>query len=275
VASDPIVGPCVYKRQRPEHRQPMSGALVGYVFSAAVRDRLMIVLLAALVLGASLSLFLGGSALIEKTQFSRVFAAGGLRMTGLACLVLFVISHIRRSFETRDVDYLLSRPVGRVSFILSHAAAFSLLAVLVALGVCVAVWSAAPTAPDRVLALWFVSLTAEYVMMADAALFFAMVLPGVASGTMASLGLYVLARLMGQLLGIAASDLSFPGSGALTILLNVISVVIPRLDLMAQSSWLVYGLDPTVGFGFVLLQAAVFSFLVVCAAAVDLVRRQF
>lgn len=235
----------------------------------------MLVLIAALVLGASLSLFLGGAALIEKSEFSRVFAAGGLRITGLICLVLFVVSHVRRSFETRDVDYLLSRPVGRVSFILSHAAAFSLLGVLIAASVALAVWSTSHATPDKAFALWGLSLAAEYVMMANAALFFAMVLPGVASGAMAAFGLYVLARLMGQLLGIAAAGLSFPGAGPLTILLKVISILVPRLDLMAQSSWLVYGLDPSTGFGFVLLQMAVFSALVVCAAAVDLVRRQF
>ena len=207
-------------------------------------------------------------------------ALTGLRLPDTEIVPLFArlsAAEQHRIFEPHKNRHIgLGRVVPLRAFMTTIAQhAESLRAHLPELRSSLAVWSAAPSSPDRALALWFVSLTAEYVMMANAALFFAMVLPGVASGTMATLGLYVLARLMGQLLGIAASDLSFPGAALLSILLNVISVVIPRLDLMAQSSWLVYGLDPTVGFGFVLLQAAVFSFLVVCAAAVDLVRRQF
>lgn len=253
----------------------MSIALVRYVLSAALRDRLIVVLFLALVLGSSLSLFLGGSALIEKSQFSQVFAAGGLRITGAVCLVLFVVSYVRRSFESRDVDYLLSRPIGRVTFILSHAAAFSFLALLIAFLVGVSVLCAAPQMPEKAHFLWTFSLAAEYVMMANVALFFGMVLPGVASGAMASLGLYVLARLIGQLLGIVASGISFPGAVVLSFFMKLISVLVPRLDLMAQSSWLVYGLDPSVTFSFVLFQTVIFSALVVMAATIDLVRRQF
>lgn len=253
----------------------MSGALFRYVLFAALRDRLILVLLLALVLAASLSLFLGGAALMEKSQFSQVFAAGGLRIVGAVCLVLFVVSYVRRSFESRDVDYLLSRPIGRVAFILSHAGAFSLIAVLVSFFVGLAVLCAAPMIPGKALFLWVFSLAAEYIMMVNVALFFGMVLSGVASGAMASLGLYVLARLIGQLLGIAASGIVFPGSVALSFLMKLISVLIPRLDLMSQSSWLVYGLDPSVGFSFVIIQTLVFSALVIMAATVDLVRRQF
>jgi hypothetical protein len=58
-------------------------------------------------------------------------------------------------------------------------------------------------------------------------------------------------------------------------LLQVISSVMPRLDLMAQTSWLVY--DGTVPEHLVpiLVQGTVFLVLVVLASLIDLVRRQF
>lgn len=245
-----------------------------YVLTAAMRDRLILVLVLSLTAGASLSLFLGSAALTEKSQFVQVFAASGLRLVGLLGLVLFVIAHIRRSFETRDVDYLLSRPVGRVGFIAAHAAAFSILALAVAATVSFAVIAIVPKL-GQAQALWAFSLAIEYIVMANTALFFAMVLPGVASGAMATLGLYVLGRLMGQLLGIAASEHLFPGAAFVSDIMNLISVFVPRLDLMAQSFWLVYGADGTAGFGFALLQGMVFSALIVLAACVDLVRRKF
>lgn len=255
----------------------MSLPLVRYVLTAALRDRLIVVLVLSLVVGASLSLFLGSAALTEKTQFVRVFAASGLRLAGLLCLVLFVVSYVRRSFEARDIDYLLSRPIGRVRFILSLSAAFSLLAVIVAAAVSGAALSLA--AKGRGVGegemLWAVSLAVEYVTMANAAFFFSMVLSGVASSAMAAAGLYVLARLMGQILGIVTTGASLPGAAILSSVMQIISIFVPRLDLMAQSAWIVYGPDGTAGLGFVLAQGLVFSALVVLAACVDLVRRKF
>lgn len=248
--------------------------LVRYVMVAALRDRLILVLVLSLIAGASLSVFLGSAALTEKIQFVQVFASSGLRLAGLLCLSLFVISYIRRAFETRDIDYLLSRPVGRVCFVFSHATAFSILAIIVAGAVCAAVLGAGMRLESGQ-GLWALSLVIEYIIMANAAFFFAMVLPGVASGAMATTGLYVLARLMGQLLGIASAGLNVPGATLFSALLKVISVFVPRLDLMAQSAWLVYGPDDTAGFVFMLGQGAVFTMLIILATCVDLVRRKF
>lgn len=253
----------------------MSWPLVRYVLTAALRDRLILVCVLSLVVGASLSLFLGSAALTEKAQFVQVFAASGLRLAGLLCLVLFVISYIRRSFETRDIDYLLSRPLGRVTFMISHAVAFSVLALCVATAVSLAVIGAVPRTFGEGQVLWGVSLGIEYIVIANTAFFFSMVLPGVPSGAMAVTGLYVLARLIGQLLGIAAAYPDMPGAAFFSGIMNLISIFIPRLDLMAQSAWLVYGVDKTIGFGFVFGQGAVFTILVVLAASVDLIRRKF
>lgn len=253
----------------------MSWPLVRYVLTAALRDRLILVCVLSLVIGASLSLFLGSAALTEKAQFVQVFAASGLRLAGLLCLVLFVVAYIRRSFETRDIDYLLSRPLGRMTFMISHALAFSLLAVIVAAAVSFAALGIVPKSFGAGHILWAASLAVEYVIMANTAFFFAMVLPGVASGAMAVTGLYVLARLMGELLGIAAAHPDLPGAAFFSGVMNLVSMFIPRLDLMAQSVWLVYGPDGTAGLGFALGQGVVFTALVVLAACVDLVRRKF
>ena len=58
-------------------------------------------------------------------------------------------------------------------------------------------------------------------------------------------------------------------------IMQVISMVLPRLDLMAQTSWLIYG--PTTGhdFGLIMIQGAAFTAMVVLAALLDLARRQF
>ena len=180
----------------------LSIPLTRYVLTAAIRDRLIPVLLLVMIVGTCVSVFLGSAAIIEANKFAMVFTAGSVRFIGVLGLVLFVVFFVRRSFENKDVEYLLSRPISRVSFILSHALAFSLLAVVMAV---VATFAVATLMPHFHLTsggfLW-VSLLVEFVIMVNAALFFSMVLPSATTGVLATLGLYVLARMMGELLGI-------------------------------------------------------------------------
>ncbi len=255
---------------------PVSWPLVRYVLTAALRDRLVVSLLGMVAVGASIGVFLGSSAVIEANQFALVFASGGLRLAGVAGLVLFVVFYVRRAFDSRDVDFLLSRPVSRVSFIGSHAAAFSLMAVVMAAVIVCAILLAAPRATESAgLLLWGLSLTVELVIMANAALFFSMVLPSAVSGTLATFGLYVLARLMGDILGILHEGVMMPGFDILSLAMKTVSLIVPRLDLMAQTSWLVYGPGVDVDVWFILAQGGAYTFLLVMAALVDMLRRQF
>ncbi len=248
--------------------------LVRYVLTAAMRDRLIPSLLLVMAVGASISVVMGSAAIVESGQFAVVFAAGSLRFIGVLGLILFVVFHVRRSFETKDVEYLLSRPVGRTSFILSHATAFGLLAIAMAVAVSLVVTAMTPHALYGTVALWGFSLMAEFVVMVSAALFFSMVLPSATAGVLATLGLYTLARLMGELLGIAHHDVPTQLMKMLGIALEGVSVIVPRLDLMAQTSWIVYG-RADIGFGFIAAQAGVYTAFILAAATVDLNRKQF
>lgn len=84
---------------------------------------------------------------------------------------------------------------------------------------------------------------------------------------------YVLSRMIGQILG-TAEESSLPLQDAMNTLVQIISIVTPRLDLMGQTSWLVYG-APDLTFGFIGLQGVLFSGLFILGACIDLFRRQF
>jgi len=227
-----------------------------------------------LVVGTSLAVFLGSAAIAEKQQFAMVFAGAGLRLAGVLGLVLFTVFFIRRSFDARDVDFILSRPVSRVEFLLSYAAGLSLLALGMAAAqtLCLYIIGGNLFGPSHI--SWAVSLAFENIVMVNAALFFSMILSSAATAATATAGFYILARLMGQLLGIIDST----GKGTviynlMEYILQAISAVMPRLDLMAQTSWLIYG--QSVEISSILLQAAIFTILIITAALIDLVRRQF
>ncbi len=255
----------------------MNIALIRYVLTASIRDRLLLSMLLVLVLGACLSLFLGSSAIIEQDRFTLVFAAGGLRIACALGLVLFIVFFMRRSFESRDVEFVLSRPVGRIAFVSAYAAAFSLIALVLAFASFAVVYAISPHLYSDGHMLWAFSLGVEYIIMANIALFFAMMLSSAATATMATLGFYILARMMGQILGINDSTkLNEAGFKILEYAVEGVSILIPRLDLFAQTSWLVYGAPETgIGYGFIALQGAFFVALVLTGALLDLVRREF
>ncbi len=254
----------------------MSWPLVRYVLTAAIRDRLVMAVIIALILSASLSVFLGSAAITEKTSFAVVFAGSGLRLAGVLGLVLFTVFFIRRSFDARDVEFLLSRPVSRVEFLLSYAAGLSVLALgmTLAQGLCLYILN--PQAFSAGHIAWIVSMAAENVIMANTALFFAMILSSAATAAMAVTGFYVLARLMGQMLGIIDSTGQYKlVYQVMEYIIQGISAVMPRLDLMGQTSWLIYDFGAPENLGAILTQGAVFAVMIVLASLIDLVRRQF
>lgn len=252
----------------------MSVPLIQYVLIAALRDKMVMSLILILMLGSSLAVFLGSAAITESDQFTAVFAAGGLRICSVLSLVLFTVSFVRRSFDSKDIEFLLSRPINRLSILFSYACAFSFLAVLMSCAVCFAVYAVSPHMFNNGYLLWGLSIVVENVIMVNTALFFSMYLSSSATASLVTFAVYVLGRMMGQLLGIVDSTL-VEGTGLYAMALQVVSVITPRLDLMGQTSWLLYGVGDNIGFIEVLLQGLLFSFLVLLAACLDFVRRQF
>jgi hypothetical protein len=252
-----------------------SWPLITHALKAAIRDKMILALVLALAVSSSLSVFMGSVAVIEQDQFSIVFAASGIRLAVVFGLILFVVFYIRRSFDAKDIEFLLCRPLTRFQFLLSYALSFILLALImtVAQGVCLYVLGANIFAEGQL--LWLASIAAENIIMVGVALFFSMIMSSAATASMACLGFYTLTRMMGHILGVIDSDLAFPGSEILSYIMQAISIVMPRLDLMGQSSWLIYGVGEGIDLAFVFIQAAIFSIFIFLAAAIDLVRRQF
>lgn len=253
----------------------ISTTLVRYVLTAALRDKLIAAYSVMLILGVSLSLFISSSAVIEQDQFALVFSAGGLRILLILTLSLFVVFHMRRSFDAKDVDFLLSRPLGRIPFILSHSAAFSLLALLLGGLTSLLLWAIMPHHFGAGHILWALSITAEAIIIVNAALFFSMVITSAVAAVMAVTALYVLGRMMGQILGIIEAGTS-NAFRVLEIIMQAISTLIPRLDLMGQTAWLLYDVETAqTELVFVFAQTAVFVFLIITASLIDLLKRQF
>ena len=249
--------------------------LIKYVITAAIRDRLIIGMCVLILCTIAMSIFMGSAAIIEQDQFMAVFSAGSIRILNVLGLVLFIVFFVRRSFESHDIEFMLSRPVGRIQLITSYAIGFSAIALILGAlsGVCIIALSPHLYSDGHL--LWMTSLIAENIIMACTALFFSMILTSAATGTFATLGFYVLARMMSQILGILDSSKYILYDDILGSIMQVISAVMPRLDLMAQTSWLVYGMPDDLNYAFVFAQGAAYSILIVSAGLIDMWRRQF
>ena len=249
--------------------------LVTYILATALRDRLFLAFLVMTALAAGIGVFIGGAAVVEKRELSIAYVATATRLIMVVGLVLFVCFYLRRSFESREVELMLSRPLSRTAFVLAHVISFILLA-LVATAIATIVVGAVARPEAQALLRWSLSLWLECCIMVLTALFFSLALTSAVANVLACFGFYVLARMIGLLTGIAQSTtadspvLHFVGQA-----MEAIAIVIPRLDLFGQTSWLIYGVGGEVGLSVIVLQALVYAPLIVAASVFDMKRWQF
>lgn len=258
----------------------ISSALVGYILKAAIRDRLLISMLILIILSVSLSVFFGSAAIYEKAHFTAVFSASTLRIINVIALSLFTVFFIRRSFESRDIEYMLTRPIGRIKFLLSYAFGFSIIAIFASVLTAACVYFIGDQAGNDGFWLWALSIMMENIIMINAALFFSMILTSAATAAFTVFGYYVLSRMSGQVLGIIDSGKALMSEKTETttimeLTMQLVSFLMPRGDLLGQSSWLLYGVQDTVGYGFVLAQGLIYTSILIIAALIDLVTRKF
>lgn len=250
---------------------------IHYVFLTAVRDRLFVGLFAGMIAVAMLSLFLGGTSLVENAQASAVFAAAASRVLLVIGLVVFVCFHLRQAFDAKEIDLLLSRPVSRSGVVLAYWLGFALIAFLLTLSAS-AVVAVLGIANMEGYGVWGISLLLELLVMVSLALFTGFMLKSAVSSVLTCLGFYVLARMAGLFVMTSESGLLFRDEAVNHLLeytMKGVSVLMPRLDLFSQSEWLVYGTDQEGVLMLCLIQAAIYVPLLLLATVVDFKRKEF
>jgi ABC-type transport system involved in multi-copper enzyme maturation permease subunit len=259
----------------------ISWPLVGYVLKGARHDKLIIAMVVMIGIAMAMSFFMGSASMVEKTEFAFIYMAGSLRILGVIGLSLFLVFFFRRAMDNKDVDYLLSRPISRATFLLSHALGFGILAfvvwILVFGPICYIGRYGMQNNMDGFL-LWGAGYLAELLITTLVSFFFALILRSASVAAFACFAFYILCRLQGQLLGIITNKID-PGDHAQIFLANImksVSMFFPRLDLMGQTSWFLYGPQgANAGLGFIALQAGIFLALTFTAMMADFVRKQF
>ena len=250
---------------------------IRYILLTASRDFLFLGLLIGVMLATALSSVLGSTALIENQAMTLSFASASARIVLVLGIMIFVCFHLRQAFEQKEIDVLLSRPLSRFQIMLSYWLGFSLVAFLLVLA-SVVVSSFLPLASKMGFVFWALSLLLESLLVVALAMFAAFTLRSAVSSVLASLGFYVLGRMMAFFLVTLESKLALGNAvvnaGAKGLLMGI-SLIMPRLDLFGQSDWLVYGIQHPQDLKLAFIQMAVFIPLLLFAATVDFLRKEF
>ncbi len=248
-------------------------ATLRFVLLTAVRDRLFAGLFTMVAAGFAMAIYLGDAALVEKGQTTVVYAGGASRTLLILGLIVFQAFHIQRLYETREIEAILSRAISRDQFILAYWAGFALVAVLLAVPIIALVFLFQWSGEGAV--WWAISLILECFIVVAFAIFAGVTLERAVPAVFATVGFYVLSRLMSFFLSISEST-PREGINVITVpLSDFVSLLLPRLDLFAQTRWLVYGPGAQESLLILAGQAALYVPLLLFAATFDLRRKAF
>jgi ABC-type transport system involved in multi-copper enzyme maturation permease subunit len=230
--------------------------------------------LAAASIAAALlvAAFLSGVGLTESRELRVAVVAALLRACAVFLIGAQVASSVQREIDDKGLEQMLSLPFSRAVHYLGRLAGFA--ACAAALAVLFALPLAPWTAPGP-LALWTLSLAAECTLVAAAALFFSMSLAQLVGAISATLALYLLGRSMSAIQAIAAGPLaddSLAGRLARAVV-DALAFVVPRLDTVTRTDWLLYGPPAGGDYAWALVSLALYAILVSAAGLFDFHRR--
>lgn len=248
---------------------------IRYVLLTASRDWLFAGLLVAVIIAGGVSATLGSTAFLEEQQMKITYAAASSRLILMVGLIVFVCFHIRQAFDSKEIDVMLSRPISRGNIIVAYWLSFSLVALLLTIPVVMMVGFFGVLNVEGFTG-WAIGLLLEAALVVALSLFSAFTLKSAVTSVLASMGFYVLSRMMAFFVATTeAPSLQEMPYILLKYLLVAISTIVPRLDFFAKTEWLVYGFKTTQDSYLFVIQAIIFVPVFLVATIIDFRRKQF
>lgn len=251
----------------------MSTAILARLAFLEARRSGLVWLAAAAIIGAvALGAFLAQVAITEGRLLQAAVVAALLRLSAVFLIAAQVIASVRREIDDRRLELTLALPITRSSQYLGRLAGFALC------GFVLACLFAAPLllwASPATVAAWAVSLAFELVLVAAAALFFAMSLASPVSALFAIAGLYLLGRAMTAMQAIAGGPLAEDSlvQHLARYAIDGLALVLPALDRVTRTEWLLYGLPDLPTYAAALATLALYAALLAAAGVFDFHRR--
>jgi len=245
--------------------------LLFYYLKLITRAKTFVSGLFILAISCSLCVFFAGSGPTEQDQFLLIFLASAIRIIAVIFSIILTCFFVQKIYDRQELSHLLSKGVSKFNMLLSLYGAFFIYALFfVVLYLGLFVFSGLHNSSI----LWLAGSMIELFFMIQIALFFSLILSNFMVSVSASMGLYILGRLMGNLILISQSGKSQFGD-ILNIALQGISFFIPRFDLMIQSQWLLYQTPLSMMHYYPIIQCGILSIFCFIACLYDLKRKEF
>jgi ABC-type transport system involved in multi-copper enzyme maturation permease subunit len=236
------------------------------------RSRLAWLIGAVLLISLAMAGFLQQVAVIEAREIQVAIIAALLRACAVFFLVLFVVMSVVREANDKFFELVLSQAAPRASYLLGKFLGAAAAAALIALVMSLPIALFAPLA--RVPA-WTLSLFGELLIMAAVSLFCVLTFTHVLTALSAAAGFYLLARSIAALQIIAATS-EHTAALAPRIadwLIHGVALLMPRLDRMTQTGWLIDAPPDAGTLVSILAQTVIYVSLILSAALFDLYRQ--
>ncbi len=251
-------------------------AIIKYILLNGLRDRLYLGVFIALFASLTVSIIFGSTFLIEQQSATSAFSAGSSRIIFIFGVTLFVCLNLHRNFESKEIEFIISKSISRHKIILSYVSGYILSAIIILLPLIAALFFL--TDSDSLgLFYWSLSMGLESLMVVTFAILATLILNNAFSAILASIGFYILSRMMGIFvltIDLPSKYSDFLGN-FLPSILKIISIAFPRLDLYSKSEWLTYGVADFSDIKIILLQSLVYIPLLLFMSFHDFGKKQF
>lgn len=250
---------------------------IRYILLTAWRDRMFWVLLWGVLLAAIVAHMLGSTAANHTQELTISYSSNAARLMLITGLVVFACSHLHHAFNTHEIDVFLSRPITRANLVISYWLGFAAVSLFHAAAL-IGIMALQGIVNWQGFWWWSLSLLAECWVAVAIALFASFTLRSAVASVLASMGFYILGRMIGFFLIAIKSAFLFQQQWInllLTCSLKYISIIIPRLDWFAKDEWLIRGVVHTHDLWLLFLQTLVFIPLLLLSTIADFRRRQF
>ena len=244
------------------------------VLLEAVRNRLLWLAAVVFAVAFGLAQFLNQVAITESREIQAALLAALLRVAAVFIVVTFVITSMVRESSDKVTELMLSLPAPRATYFFGKFAGYAAVALILAL------FCALPLAlfahPGG-LAIWTASLLCELLIVTAMSLFCVLSLTQVVPAFAAVAGFYLLSRSMAamQIIAGAALQEPTPTDRVVNAIVELIALVLPALDRMTQTAWLLESAPGANVLGAIAGQTAIYLALIGAAALFDLYRKNF
>jgi ABC-type Na+ efflux pump permease subunit len=243
-----------------------AATLARLVVLEARRGGLPWLALAGLLIAMALAGFLSQVALTESREMQLAIVAPLLRACAVLLVALHVASSTLREMQDKTLELALSLPLARSTQYLGRLAGHAACAALLALALALPLAAWVPAGP----------LALEATLVASAALFFAMSLAQLVPTIAASIGFYLLARAIAAVQALAGPELGETSlaTRAARLAVDGVALLLPRLDAVTRTEWLLYGAPPSGAYAAALAGMAIYGLLLTAAGLFDFHRKQ-